>query len=110
MLKYGLVQTTLDYLDCICAPALTGIGLNSLLSFDARVDAINQCLITLTEYCQGPCKENQVRGHAQRRGTHGARPHRCAGSVLGARVPHSFVSSRTTATRSRSATTFWSAT
>ena len=61
LLRHGLVEAVLDYLDYVCAPALTGIGLNSLLSFDARVETINQCLVTLTEFCQGPCKENQVR-------------------------------------------------
>lgn len=27
----------------------------------SNVDLVNQTLVTLTEYCQGPCKDNQLR-------------------------------------------------
>ena len=52
---------TLSFLDCICGSTTGGLGLLGLYINEHNVSLINQCLCTLTEYCQGPCHENQVR-------------------------------------------------
>uniref|UniRef100_A0A8C2UDR8 Inositol 1,4,5-trisphosphate receptor n=1 Tax=Coturnix japonica TaxID=93934 RepID=A0A8C2UDR8_COTJA len=46
--NYNLVCETLQFLDCICGSTTGG-----------NVALINQTLESLTEYCQGPCHENQ---------------------------------------------------
>ena len=58
--NYNLIHETLSFLDCICGSTAGGLGLLGLYINESNVDLINQCLATLTEYCQGPCQENQV--------------------------------------------------
>lgn len=56
---YNLVCETLQFLDCICGSTTGGLGLLGLWINENNVHLINQALETLTEYCQGPCHENQ---------------------------------------------------
>ncbi|XP_033744403.1 inositol 1,4,5-trisphosphate receptor-like isoform X4 [Pecten maximus] len=56
---YNLVCETLQFLDCICGSTTGGLGLLGLYINENNVGLINQALTTLTEYCQGPCHENQ---------------------------------------------------
>lgn len=58
--KYNLVSETLILLDVICGSTTGGLGLLGLYINENNVMLINQILETLTEYCQGPCYENQV--------------------------------------------------
>ena len=60
--KFNLVCETLQFLDCICGSTTGGLGLLGLYINESNVDLITQALVTLTEYCQGPCHENQVGG------------------------------------------------
>ena len=60
--NYNLILETLRFLDCICGVTTGGLVLLSLYINANNVELINQCLETLTEYCQGPCHENQVKG------------------------------------------------
>lgn len=53
---------TLQFLDCICGSTTGGLGLLGLYINEKNVALINQTLESLTEYCQGPCHENQVHG------------------------------------------------
>lgn len=57
--NYNLVHETLQFLDCICGSTSGGLGLLGLYINETNVGLINQCLESLTEYCQGPCFENQ---------------------------------------------------
>ncbi|KAH6928546.1 hypothetical protein HPB50_016883 [Hyalomma asiaticum] len=57
--NYNLVSETLLFLDCICGSTTGGLGLLGLYINEHNVDLVNQTLETLTEYCQGPCHENQ---------------------------------------------------
>lgn len=57
--SYNLILETLKFLDCICGVTTGGLVLLSLYINANNVELINQCLTTLTEYCQGPCHENQ---------------------------------------------------
>jgi len=57
--KYSLVSETLMFLDCICGSTTGGLGLLGLYINEHNVHLIVQTLKTLTEYCQGPCHENQ---------------------------------------------------
>ncbi|XP_074645592.1 inositol 1,4,5-trisphosphate receptor-like [Tubulanus polymorphus] len=57
--NYNLVCETLQFLDCICGSTTGGLGLLGLYINEHNVSLINQTLVTLTEYCQGPCHENQ---------------------------------------------------
>ncbi|KRT78522.1 ion channel, partial [Oryctes borbonicus] len=57
--NYNLVSETLLFLDCICGSTTGGLGLLGLYINENNVSLINQTLETLTEYCQGPCHENQ---------------------------------------------------
>ncbi|CAG9138106.1 unnamed protein product [Plutella xylostella] len=45
--------------DCICGSTTGGLGLLGLYINEGNVALIDQTLETLTEYCQGPCHENQ---------------------------------------------------
>ncbi|XP_046984326.1 inositol 1,4,5-trisphosphate receptor [Schistocerca americana] len=56
---YNLVSETLMFLDCICGSTTGGLGLLGLYINENNVHLINQTLETLTEYCQGPCHDNQ---------------------------------------------------
>lgn len=53
---------TLQFLDCICGSTTGGLGLLGLYINESNVDLVRQTLETITEYCQGPCHENQVGG------------------------------------------------
>ncbi|XP_066920904.1 inositol 1,4,5-trisphosphate-gated calcium channel ITPR1-like isoform X2 [Clytia hemisphaerica] len=57
--SYNMVQETLTFLDCICGSTTGGLGLLGLYINEHNVGLINQSLCTLTEYCQGPCHDNQ---------------------------------------------------
>ncbi|XP_034937156.1 inositol 1,4,5-trisphosphate receptor isoform X4 [Chelonus insularis] len=57
--NYNLVSETLMFLDCICGSTTGGLGLLGLYINEHNVALINQTLETLTEYCQGPCHDNQ---------------------------------------------------
>ncbi|XP_041767709.1 inositol 1,4,5-trisphosphate receptor isoform X3 [Anopheles merus] len=57
--NYNLVSETLMFLDCICGSTTGGLGLLGLYINENNVSLINQTLETLTEYCQGPCHDNQ---------------------------------------------------
>lgn len=58
--KYNLISETLILLDVICGSTTGGLGLLGLYINENNVHLINQILETLTEYCQGPCYENQA--------------------------------------------------
>ncbi|XP_069484570.1 inositol 1,4,5-trisphosphate-gated calcium channel ITPR2 isoform X6 [Ambystoma mexicanum] len=58
--NYNLVCETLQFLDCICGSTTGGLGLLGLYINERNVALINQTLESLTEYCQGPCHENQT--------------------------------------------------
>lgn len=51
---------TLQFLDIMCGSTTGGLGLLGLYINESNVHLITQTLETLTEYCQGPCQENQV--------------------------------------------------
>ncbi|XP_062319249.1 inositol 1,4,5-trisphosphate receptor type 1 isoform X4 [Osmerus eperlanus] len=57
--SYNLVCETLQFLDCICGSTTGGLGLLGLYINEKNVGLINQTVESLTEYCQGPCHENQ---------------------------------------------------
>ncbi|XP_071815438.1 inositol 1,4,5-trisphosphate receptor-like isoform X4 [Apostichopus japonicus] len=57
--NYNLVSETLMFLDAICGSTTGGLGLLGLYINEGNVVLINQTLESLTEYCQGPCHENQ---------------------------------------------------
>ena len=57
--NHNLVSETLMFLDCICGSTTGGLGLLGLYINENNVSLINQTLETLTEYCQGPCHDNQ---------------------------------------------------
>jgi len=58
--NYNLVCETLQFLEGICGSTTGGLGLLGLYINESNVALINQTLASLTEYCQGPCHENQV--------------------------------------------------
>ncbi|XP_055365370.1 inositol 1,4,5-trisphosphate receptor type 2 isoform X2 [Betta splendens] len=58
--NYNLVCETLQFLDCICGSTTGGLGLLGLYINENNVDLVCQTLETITEYCQGPCHENQT--------------------------------------------------
>lgn len=47
------------FLDCMCGSTTGEVGLLGLYINEHNASFINQTLETLTEYCQGPCHENQ---------------------------------------------------
>lgn len=51
---------TLQFLDIMCGSTTGGLGLLGLYINEDNVGLVIQTLETLTEYCQGPCHENQV--------------------------------------------------
>lgn len=67
--NYNLVCETLQFLDIMCGSTTGGLGLLGLYINEYNVALITQTLETLTEYCQGPCHENQVRGCPGRSGS-----------------------------------------
>lgn len=58
--NYNLVCETLQFLDIMCGSTTGRLGLLGLYINEYNVALITQTLETLTEYCQGPCHENQV--------------------------------------------------
>ncbi|CAL8279267.1 unnamed protein product [Boreogadus saida] len=58
--NYNLVCETLQFLDIMCGSTTGGLGLLGLYINESNVHLITQSLETLTEYCQGPCQENQT--------------------------------------------------
>ncbi|KAK5924245.1 hypothetical protein CgunFtcFv8_001139 [Champsocephalus gunnari] len=58
--NYNLVCETLQFLDIMCGSTTGGLGLLGLYINESNVHLITQTLETLTEYCQGPCQENQT--------------------------------------------------
>ncbi|XP_060931821.1 inositol 1,4,5-trisphosphate receptor type 2 isoform X2 [Limanda limanda] len=58
--NYNLVCETLQFLDCICGSTTGGLGLLGLYINENNVGLVRQTLETITEYCQGPCHENQT--------------------------------------------------
>ncbi|XP_028652407.1 inositol 1,4,5-trisphosphate receptor type 3 [Erpetoichthys calabaricus] len=58
--NYNLVCETLQFLDIMCGSTTGGLGLLGLYINVSNVGLIVQTLETLTEYCQGPCHENQT--------------------------------------------------
>ncbi|TRY82341.1 hypothetical protein DNTS_000065, partial [Danionella cerebrum] len=60
--NYNLVSETLQFLDIMCGSTTGGLGLLGLYINENNVELITQTLETLTEYCQGPCQENQCNG------------------------------------------------
>lgn len=67
--NYNLVCETLQFLDIMCGSTTGGLGLLGLYINEYNVALITQTLETLTEYCQGPCHENQVWGYPCRSGS-----------------------------------------
>uniref|UniRef100_A0A5F8G8R3 Inositol 1,4,5-trisphosphate receptor n=1 Tax=Monodelphis domestica TaxID=13616 RepID=A0A5F8G8R3_MONDO len=57
--NYNLVCETLQFLDIMCGSTTGGLGLLGLYINEDNVGLVTQTLETLTEYCQGPCHENQ---------------------------------------------------
>jgi hypothetical protein len=57
--SYNLVCETLQFLDSQCGSTTGGLGLLGLWITENNVHLVNQTLESLTEYCQGPCHENQ---------------------------------------------------
>ncbi|ELW69529.1 Inositol 1,4,5-trisphosphate receptor type 3 [Tupaia chinensis] len=58
--NYNLVCETLQFLDIMCGSTTGGLGLLGLYINEDNVGLVMQTLETLTEYCQGPCHENQT--------------------------------------------------
>lgn len=58
--SYNLVEMTMEILDILCGGTTGGLGLIGLYVNSTNVRLVAQCIKTLTEYCQGPCHENQV--------------------------------------------------
>ncbi|XP_064425349.1 inositol 1,4,5-trisphosphate receptor type 3 [Latimeria chalumnae] len=58
--NYNLVCETLQFLDIMGGSTTGGLGLLGLYINENNVALISQTLETLTEYCQGPCHENQT--------------------------------------------------
>ncbi|KAK2709545.1 inositol 1,4,5-trisphosphate receptor-like isoform X2 [Artemia franciscana] len=57
--NYNLISETLVFLDCICGSTTGSLGLLALYINKQNISLINQTLESLTEYCQGPCHDNQ---------------------------------------------------
>ncbi|CAF0724055.1 unnamed protein product, partial [Didymodactylos carnosus] len=57
--SFNLVCETLKFLDAICGSQTGLLGLLGNYINEDNVELINQALNTLTEYCQGPCHDNQ---------------------------------------------------
>ena len=57
--NFNLISETLMFLDRLCGSTTGGLGLLGLYINEHNVALVNQTLETLTEYCQGPCHDNQ---------------------------------------------------
>lgn len=60
VISYDLIGATLQFFNTICGSTTSGLGLIGLWINESNAHLVNQTLITLVEYCQGPCKENQA--------------------------------------------------
>lgn len=60
---YNLVAEALTFLDTICGSTKGSLGVFGEIG-EHNFSLITQALITLTEFCQGPCHENQASGRA----------------------------------------------
>ncbi|KCV71988.1 hypothetical protein H696_01395 [Fonticula alba] len=58
--RYGLVRLTADLFTTLCTYSTGSFGVLGFISNDSRLALVNQVLNTLTEFCQGPCQENQL--------------------------------------------------
>ena len=56
----SMVKETIQFLESLCGGTTAGLGLISAYINKDNESLLIQCLETLTEYCQGPCNENQV--------------------------------------------------
>lgn len=56
---FNLVAETLLFLDTICGSTKGSLGVFGEIG-KHNFSLIIQTLVTLTEFCQGPCHENQV--------------------------------------------------
>lgn len=79
--NYNLVCETLQFLDIMCGSTTGGLGLLGLYINEDNVGLVIQTLETLTEYCQGPCHENQVSCHGGASSRQGVWPCRCRGQA-----------------------------
>ncbi|XP_055338282.1 inositol 1,4,5-trisphosphate receptor type 1-like [Paramacrobiotus metropolitanus] len=57
--NYNIVMLTLTFLDCICGSTTGGLGLLGHYINEKNIRLVNQAIVSLTEYCQGPCRANQ---------------------------------------------------
>eukprot|EP00800_Vazella_pourtalesii_P015780 TRINITY_DN4342_c0_g1_i5.p1 TRINITY_DN4342_c0_g1~~TRINITY_DN4342_c0_g1_i5.p1 ORF type:complete len:1829 (-),score=335.50 TRINITY_DN4342_c0_g1_i5:43-5529(-) len=55
----SMVKETIQFLESLCGGTTAGLGLISAYINKDNESLLIQCLETLTEYCQGPCNENQ---------------------------------------------------
>nr|CAD2169339.1 unnamed protein product [Meloidogyne enterolobii] len=55
---FNLVSETLTFLDCICGSTKGSLGVFAEIG-EHNFSLVTQTLISLTEFCQGPCHENQ---------------------------------------------------
>lgn len=58
--QINLVKETILFLETICGGTSASLGLVSAYINQFNEELVIQCLDTLTEYCQGPCHDNQV--------------------------------------------------
>lgn len=58
--SYNLINETLELIESLCGGTTGGLGLLGLYINEGNFELVDQCLCTLTEFCQGPCPENQV--------------------------------------------------
>ncbi|VDD89339.1 unnamed protein product [Enterobius vermicularis] len=56
--NYNLVDETLMFLDVVCGSTKGSLGVFGELG-EHNFSLVKQTLVTLTEFCQGPCHENQ---------------------------------------------------
>lgn len=57
--NYNLVAETLLFLDTVCGSTKGSLGVFAEIGVH-NFSLIIQTLVTLTEFCQGPCYKNQV--------------------------------------------------
>ncbi|KAL5260489.1 hypothetical protein ACHWQZ_G010582 [Mnemiopsis leidyi] len=58
--SYNLINETLELIESLCGGTTGGLGLLGLYINEGNFELVDQCLCTLTEFCQGPCPENQT--------------------------------------------------
>ena len=57
--NFNLVSVSMALFESVCGSTLGNPELMGLLITESNVHVINQLLRTMTEFCQGPCQENQ---------------------------------------------------